>query len=242
MDGLAPVAAVGGIVAGAIAAVSGFGIGSVLTPLFGASIGLKLGVVAASVPHVAGTTLRLWMVRGHLRRDLLLTFGLASAVGGLAGAALQSVATSPALTVVFASLLIFAGLGAVTGYASRLRFGRRGAVIGGALSGFLGGLVGNQGGIRSAALLGFDVPREAFIATSTAVALIVDAVRVPVYLVTQGDALRPHLPLLVVAVVAVTVGTLVGTRVLRGVPERVFRPVVGGLLIVLALFTITTAR
>ena len=39
------------------------------------------------------------------------------------------------------------------------------AWIAGAMSGFLGGLVGNQGGIRTAAMLGFEVPRQAFVAT-----------------------------------------------------------------------------
>src|SRR2546430_1293482 len=51
-----------------------------------------------------------------------------------------------------------------------MRFrGRVAALIGGALSGLLCGLVGNQGGIRAAALLGFDVETQAFVATATAV-------------------------------------------------------------------------
>jgi hypothetical protein len=50
----------------------------------------------------------------------------------------------------------------------------------GAVSGVLGSLVGNQGGIRSLAMLGFDVPRRAFVATATAVGLIVDGARLPV--------------------------------------------------------------
>src|SRR5204862_3202420 len=117
-------------------------------------------------------------------------FGAASAIGGLAGAALQGIVQSAALAVVFGLLLLFAGLGSLTGFAQRMRFsGRRSALVGGALSGLLGGLVGNQGGIRAAALLGFDVQREAFVATATAVALIVDGARIPIYLATQGAAI-----------------------------------------------------
>ena len=241
MDASGAAVAVAGITAGAIAAVAGFGVGSVLTPLLGLSIGLKLAIVAASIPHAIATAVRLWILRRELDLAVLRTFGIASAVGGLAGAALQSVLASPALVAVFATLLIFAGLGAVTGWSSRLRFGRRAALAGGALSGLLGGLVGNQGGIRSAAMLGFDVPKEAFVATSTAVALVVDGVRVPIYLATQGAALAPHASLIALASVAVVVGTLLGVWLLRSVPDRVFRPAVGVLLIALALLTLATA-
>jgi len=233
---------IGGTVAGAIASVAGFGIGSVLTPLLGTALGVKLAVAAAAIPHVIGTALRLWIVRAHLDRSVLLSFGLTSAAGGLAGAALQSLASNPVLTVVFAALLLFAGLGAITGYSRRLRFDRRGAWVGGALSGFLGGLVGNQGGIRSAAMLGFDVRKEAFVATSTAVALVVDGARVPVYLATQGDALVAIAPLMAFAALGVVAGTVLGTWTLRRVPEAVFSRVVGVLLLLLGLYTLSTLR
>lgn len=228
--------------AGAVAAVAGFGVGSVLTPLLGTTLGVKLAIAAASIPHVIATATRLWILRRDIDRRVLVTFGLASAIGGLMGAGLQTVLAGPFLTVVFAALLLFAGIGGITGYSQRLRFGRRGAWVGGVLSGLLGGLVGNQGGIRSAAMLGFDVPKEAFVATSTAVALVVDGVRVPVYLTTQGAELAIHAALIAAAVVGVLVGTFIGIGALRRVPERVFRPSVGALLVLLALFTIAAAR
>lgn len=242
MDPFGAVVAVAGVAAGAIAAVAGFGVGSVLTPLLGTALGLKLAIAAASIPHMVGTAVRLWIMRADVDRRVLVTFGVASAVGGVIGAALQSVLSSPVLVAVFAALLIFAGLGGITGYSQRLRFGRRGAWIGGALSGSLGGLVGNQGGIRSAAMLGFSVPKEAFVATSTAVALVVDGVRVPVYLATQGPELAAHGALIAFAMVGVIAGTILGVWLLRRVPEAIFRPAVGALLVALAVFTIVTAR
>src|SRR5207247_2026957 len=123
---------------------------------------------------------------------------------------------SSALAVIFGLLLVFAGIGSLTGFAQRMRFsGRRSALVGGALSGLLGGLVGNQGGIRAAALLGFDVEREAFVATATAVALIVDGARIPVYLATQGADLATHWPLIVVLSIGAVVGTFAGGWALR---------------------------
>ena len=69
---------------------------------------------------------------------------------------------------------------------TRARWGNRAAWIAGIVSGAFGGLVGNQGGIRTAAMLGFHIPRESFVATATAIALFVDGARLPVYLATQG--------------------------------------------------------
>jgi uncharacterized membrane protein YfcA len=123
-----------------------------------------------------------------------------------------------------------------------MRFsGRRSALIGGALSGLLGGLVGNQGGIRAAALLGFDVERDAFVATATAVALIVDGARIPVYLVTEGAELAPHWPLIALLALGAIAGTLLGGWTLRRMSEEVFRRVVGVLLLVLGVYTLARA-
>jgi uncharacterized membrane protein YfcA len=142
------------------------------------------------------------------------------------------------LAVVFGALLIFAGIGGITGLSQRLRFGPRVAWLGGLASGLLGGLVGNQGGIRAAALLGFEVERDAFVATATAVALVVDGARIPVYLVTQGAALVSLAPLIALATAGVVAGTLGGGMALRRIPELVFRRVVGVLLLLLGIYTL----
>jgi hypothetical protein len=60
--------------------------------------------------------------------------------------------------------------------------------VAGAVSGAFGGLVGNQGGIRSAALMGFEIDKQGFVATATAIALVVDIFRMPVY----ADRVRDH--------------------------------------------------
>ncbi|MDM7915313.1 MAG: TSUP family transporter [Candidatus Eisenbacteria bacterium] len=143
--------------AGAIAAIAGFGIGSLLTPLVALRYGTRLAVAAVSVPHFIGTAFRLASLWRQIDRRVLVRFGILSAAGGLAGAWLHSSVRGAALTLVLAALLIFAGGATLSGLSRRLRFGRRTAWVAGAVSGLFGGLVGNQGGIRAAALLGFDL-------------------------------------------------------------------------------------
>jgi uncharacterized membrane protein YfcA len=221
------------IVAGGIASVAGFGIGSMLTPLLAVRLGTKLAVAAVSIPHVVATAVRFWLLREHVDRHIFIWFGITSAAGGLAGALLHAYASNRALAVVFGCLLLFVGLSELSGFMKNVRLGRRAAWVAGALSGVLGGLVGNQGGIRSAALLGFDTDKRAFVATATAVGLIVDGARMPVYMVVERSGLVRIWPVIVIATIGVVFGTLMGTRVLRDVPEPVFRRIVAVLLLAL---------
>ncbi len=55
-----------GLVAAAIAAVAGFGFGSLLTPAFGLVVDTRLAVAAVSVPHALGTAVRFWALRRHV--------------------------------------------------------------------------------------------------------------------------------------------------------------------------------
>jgi uncharacterized membrane protein YfcA len=226
-------------VAAALASVTGFGIGSLLTPTLGLAVGTKIAVAAVSLPHFVGTAIRFWLLRHDVDRTVLWRFGLASAAGGLTGALLHSRAGTPALSVIFGGLLIFVAISELSGLAKRMRLHGTVALLGGALSGLLGGLVGNQGGIRSAALLGFDLPKRAFVATATATGLIVDLARLPVYLWTEGSAIAGIWPMTATATAGVILGTLFGGRLLSRVPDSLFRPIVAVVLAALGIAMLT---
>ncbi len=235
---IAVLLAVVSVLAGALAAVSGFGIGSLLTPVLALAVDAKLAIAAVSLPHVVGTAQRFWLMRRHVDRRLLWSFGVTSALGGLAGALAHVWISSRALAAVFGGLLLLAGISQLSGLFERVRWNRTAAWIAGALSGALGGLVGNQGGIRTAAMLGFDVPKEAFVATTTAVALFVDGARLPVYLLTQGREIASVWRLVAVATVGVVVGTSIGARVLGRIPAVAFRRTIALLLVLLGAYMI----
>jgi uncharacterized membrane protein YfcA len=235
------ITAVAALAAGGIAAVTGFGIGSLLTPLFNVRYDMPLAVALVSIPHFVATALRLWIMRHDVNRRVLVSFGLMSAAGGLTGALLQRVVSGRSLTILLAVLLTFAGIAGLTGLAGRLRLGRTSGWIAGILSGALGGLVGNQGGIRSAALLGYDLSPAAFVATATAAGVIVDAARMPVYIVAERSRLFQETQVIAIAVASVVAGTLIGQRLLRGLPESRFRKVVALLVLLLGLYMFSRA-
>ena len=196
---------------------------------------LGVAVAAVAIPHVIGTALRFLLLKGRINRNVLLSFGITSAAGGLVGALLNSFAGNQWLTLLFGALLLFAAASELSGLAQRMRFHGAVAWIAGGVSGLLGGLVGNQGGIRSAALIGFNLSKEAFVATATAVALFVDGARLPVYLVTQGDQIASLWRPIALASIGVLLGTLIGTQTLARIPEVWFRRILGVVLWLLGI-------
>jgi uncharacterized membrane protein YfcA len=229
------IATIVAFVAGAIASIAGFGIGSILTPLLAVPFGTKLAVAAVSIPHLIATALRFALIRQHVDKRVFFTFGLTSAAGGLLGALLHTRFSGPILSYILGALLVFAGVMGLTGWSQRLRFEGPSAWMAGALSGAFGGLVGNQGGIRSAALLGMNVSKESFVATATAIALLVDGARMPVYAVLQWRAVANVWPILALTIIGVVVGTLVGERLLRRIPPTIFRRVVAAIILSLGI-------
>ena len=223
------------VISGGIASIAGFGIGSLLTPLFALRIDLQLAVAAVSIPHLLATTYRFFLVRKDLNREVFVSFGIWSAIGGLGGGLIGVFLRDRELTILFALLLIFAGLTGALGLSEKMRFPKQVSWLAGLASGLFGGLAGNQGGIRSAALMGFNLSKMAFIATSTGIGLLVDAARMPVYFSQRfADLLNLQLPILIAAM-GVLVGTWLGQLVLHRIHEQSFKRVVCGIILILGI-------
>ncbi len=211
------------ILSGATAAVVGFGIGSLLTPLVATSLGANLAVATVTVPHLIATAFRCYRLRRDIDVGVLVRFGAWSAGGGLAGALAYSRLAAPALTAVLGALLLMTAVANLTGLFAVRSPRRSVTALLGLGSGFFGGLAGNQGGLRAAALSGFGLSPRAFVATSTATGLLVDLARTPVYAAVTGHALLGVWRPIAVATVGVVIGTLLGERLLFGLSPARFR-------------------
>jgi uncharacterized membrane protein YfcA len=229
------------IAASATASVVGFGIGSLLTPLLAIRYGTSTAVAAVAIPHVLATAIRCWRLRAHIDSAVLLRFGVLSAIGGLTGALLYTRLGSLTLTRILGGLLLMTATAQLTGWAARWR--PHGPLVGilGLCSGFFGGVAGNQGGLRAAALTAFGLSPSAFVATATATGLLVDAARTPVYLWGGTAALLQIWPVLGVAVVGVTIGTLAGEPMLLGLSVRRFGQLVALAVALLGIWLLVGA-
>ena len=226
------------MISGATASIAGFGIGSILTPLMATRLGVPLAVAAVALPHAIATLLRALRLRRAIEWRVMRAFGLLSAVGGLTGALLYTRFSSRFLTLILGALLIATAAAALTDWTSRWRPHGTASGILGFTSGLFGGVAGSQGGLRAAALLAYALAPAAFVATSTAVGVVVDAARLPVYLWRAGTQLLPLWPPIAIASAGVVVGTLLGERILLGLPPAQFRKVIGILIGILGVWLI----
>lgn len=84
--------------------------------------------------------------------------------------------------------------------------------------------------------MGFELSKETFVATATAVALVVDGIRAPIYLVSQWNELMEIWPLILWGTIGVVIGTAGGEHVLKTIPESAFRYIVSTFLIILGFY------
>ena len=120
-----------------------------MTPLLAIKFGTTTAVALVTLPHAAATAVRCWRLRAHVDRTVLMRFGLLSAAGALAGALIYTRLGAGTLTRVLGGLLLLTAVAQLTGWASRWQ--PQGPVVAvlGLVSGFFGGIAGNQGGLRS---------------------------------------------------------------------------------------------
>lgn len=229
------------ILSGATASVVGFGIGSLLTPFLALRFGTNVAVAAVTLPHVLATAVRCWRLRRSIDRSVLTRFGLLSAVGALGGAVLYTRLGPSTLTGVLGGLLILTSFAQLSGWSSRWQ--PHGALVSifGLVSGFFGGVAGNQGGLRAAALTTFRLSPASFVATATATGLVVDLARTPIYLWSTGPSLLPLAAPIALASFGVLIGTLLGERLLLGLSPRRFGQIVGVAIGVLGVWLLSVA-
>jgi uncharacterized protein len=121
-------------------------------------------------------------------------------------------------------------------YFNKLQFGKDKLPVGGALSGFFGGLSGNQGALRSAFLIKAGLSKEAFIGTAVVVSTFVDFTRLSVYATRFAKAgLTDNFNLVLFATIAAIAGAYIGNKLLRKITLHFVQITVAIMLIILSL-------
>jgi uncharacterized membrane protein YfcA len=244
------------LLAAGLTLYSGFGLGTLLLPAFAFFFPLELAVAATAVVHLANNLFKLGLVGRHASWGVVVRFGVPAAVGALVGAwALASLSGLPPLArwsigarqfeitpikLVLGALIAIFALLEVSKRAEALRFGRRWLLVGGAVSGFFGGLSGHQGALRSAFLIRLGLSKQAFIGTGVAAAVMVDAARLAVYgasfLARDLGILRERggEGLVLAATASAWLGSFLGARLMQAVTLRTLQWMVAAMLLLVA--------
>ena len=115
----------------------------------------------------------------------------------------------------------------------RVSFDQRYLPLGGALSGFLGGLSGHQGALRSAFLLRQGLSKEGYIGTGILCAVLVDVARIPTYGASSFAQLQEWWPAVLGGTLAAFTGSYLGRRLMHKVTLDAVHLLVGWLLVAL---------
>lgn len=121
----------------------------------------------------------------------------------------------------------------------QLSFDRKYLPLGGLLSGFFGGLTGNQGALRSAFLIKTGMEKEAFIGTGTVSAVIVDVARMLVYGLSFYTSKFADLggiwSLVLAATLAAFLGAFMGKRLVKTITLGTIQFLVGITMVIIGL-------
>ncbi len=222
---------------------SGFGLGTLLTPVFILFLPLELAILSTAIVHLLNNLFKAGLMHQHLSRKVLLWFGGPAFVLSFFGAAalgelgsmdvlrtynmggLQMEMNPLKVTIGF--LIILFALWELFPQWSFKTVNKTLMAVGGSLSGFLGGLSGHQGALRSAFLIKLGLSKEQFIATGIFIAVLVDLGRIPMYFVYELDAIGLNISLILTALIAAFVGALLGKRLLSKMKLKWIQILVG---------------
>jgi uncharacterized protein len=246
--------------AGLLTLYSGFGLGTLLMPVYALFFPIEVAIAGTAVVHLGHNAFKAAAIWRHADWSLVLRFGVPAALAAFVGAEalgyvshLGEVAryrigpvpavVTPAKILVAALVAVFVLLDLVPAWRGRLALRREHLVAGGAISGFFGGFSGHQGALRSAFLAKLCPTPQAFIGTGAVVAFMIDSARLAVYallflvLGVGAGSKFTHVDgwsLIATGIAGAACGTAMAKLFLHRLTMGVLRGVTGGLLLTIA--------
>ena len=239
--------------ASALTLYSGFGLGTLLLPAFALFFPAPVAVAATGIVHLLNSLFKGALLWRRADWAVVLRFGLPTVPAAVAGAWLlarlgetprlfewsafgRSFGPTGAGLAIGLLMILFAAL-ELQRWFQRLEAPARLMPLGGALTGFFGGLTGQQGALRSIFLLRAGLTAQVFIATGTMIAVIVDLSRLATYAAAftaagLNPAGREGL-LVIVGTLAAFAGAYFATRHLEKVTIAAVRYSVATLMLVI---------
>lgn len=231
---------------------SGFGLGTILTPVFMIFFPVDLAIALTGVVHFFNNIFKLFLVGRNADKEVLIRFGIPAVIAAFAGSWVllnitdweplfsyemfgRTFIVEPLKFIISVLLIIFALMDLIP-YFQNLKFAKEKLPLGGFLSGFFGGLSGNQGALRSAFLIKVGLSKEAFIGTAVVVSTFVDFTRLSVYATrfAQTD-LIDNIQLVVIATLSAIAGAFIGNKLLKKVTLEFLQVTVAIMLILISV-------
>jgi len=233
---------------------SGFGLGTLMLPVFSLFFPLPLAIGATAIVHFSNNIFKFGMLYRHIHVQTLICFGIPALIAALGGSLLLGLigeipvihsyhlgyieCQMSVMKLVIGFLMLFFAWFDLDPRFSHWQVDKKWMPLGGILSGFFGGISGHQGAFRSAFLTKSGLSKDQFLGTSNAIALIIDISRITVYSVslnfTQLSGIKG---VLLTGIVFAFIGTYFGKTLVKKTTLNGIKQIVGLCLLVLgALF------
>ncbi len=228
---------------------SGFGLGTILMPVVAVFLPLPIAIGITAIVHLFHNLLKSGLLWKSIDWSIVLRFGSAAISAAIFGALLLEHLSrlSPIKKYTIFSihgevsilhitigllLILFATMEALPNKIFKFR----NLFLGGAVSGFFGGLTGNQGAFRSMFLVNMHLDKRAFIATNALIATEVDVVRLIIYGLSFGQLFMSiSLSFLGIATLGAAGGVILGMTLLHKITIRFIQKSITCLLYVLGI-------
>lgn len=222
-------------IASAIGTTTGFGISTVMIPVVLLFYPLSQALLFVGIIHWFGNIWKLLLFKHGIRWKLILSFGIPGIAASLLGALLVFAVPAILLSRILAVFIIIYVIYLFANPSFKVKENSLYAVSGGALSGFLAGVFGMGGAVRSLFLSVFDLPKPIYIATAGAIALVIDTTRLTTYLI-QGAKLEALLFWgMLIFIPASFLGARIAKLLVDRIQQKYFRTVVAVFLFLIAV-------
>jgi uncharacterized protein len=235
--------------------ISGFGLGTILLPVFGLFFPIEIAIALTGIVHLLNNLFKVGLVGKNADWKMVARFGIPSVAGGFLGAFLLNFLTKlPVLRswnfgnhtfqmtpikLIIGILLLFFAIYELVPALKNKTFSAKYLTFGGFLSGFFGGLSGMQGALRSAFLLNAGLKKEVFIATGVIIACLVDLTRLPVYYARfMENQLTQHANLLLIATISAFAGAYLGAKFIQKITLKTVQLVTSVMILVIGFLLI----
>lgn len=220
-------------VAAIFATIAGFGSSTILIPVAVFFMDLKTAVFLVACFHLFNNLFKVRLFFTKIDIRLVLLFGLPSIIFAYLGARCITILPVERLAQILAIFLILFSCASFLKPNIRFKLNSFNAFLGGSISGYLAGLIGMGGAVRSMFLLGFNLPKESYIATAALIAFVIDLTRIPTYILTGAVDNHSYFLLLPALIIIAYLGVLTGKRLLGKIDQEFFqRVVLAGLFLV----------
>ncbi len=178
---------------------SGFGLGTILLPVFLVIFPLEIAIPATAFVHFSNSVVKFVVVYKNIHFPILLKFGIPAVIAAFIGSELlfyfsafknlytysffgEKEITVSGVNFIVGLLIIGFTLLEANKKFKNLAFSSKHLILGGFLSGFFGGISGHQGALRSLFLKKTNLSKEQLVATSNSISLGIDILRIIVYI------------------------------------------------------------